>query len=294
MSNARGQIELSCFGCTDVGVGRNENEDAFLIASLTPSGIELNPNRQESRNANGEIILAVSDGMGKGSVGRLASQLAVNVVLEALRNLPESLGDEIRLKRAVEIANERVWQATQELQSQEMGATMTAAFVQERQVCIAQVGNSRAYLLRDHKLTQLTRDQSLVQNLIEAGVLTLEQAPKFPQRHAILQALGHAPTVKVAMTSLEIRPGDYLLLCSDGLSDELAEAEIRFSIENSETLEDACWLLTEMANSRGGGDNITLVLARFDSLLANEMEENMVMYPQQRAAGSATISWLRR
>lgn len=274
MSKEQTQIAISCFGSTDAGVRRTGNEDAFLIADLSEAENELKSHRQSALAGNAEILLAVSDGMGGAPAGELASRLAVNAVREALRELPENLGCGGRLNRAVEIANERVWQAAQpQSQYPGMGATLTAALVQDGHVCVAQVGNSRAYLIRDHKVTQLTRDQSLVQNLIEAEVLTVEQAPNFPQRHAILQALGHSPEIKVAMTRFELRPGDYLLLCSDGLSDELNEAEIRFSIENSETLEDACWLLIELANARGGEDNITVLLARVDGAVRNGVDE---------------------
>lgn len=274
MSNEQNQIALSCFGSTDAGVRRSGNEDAFLIADLIEDGKELKPNSQRALAGNAEMLLAVSDGMGGAPAGELASQLAVNAVREALRELPENLGCGMRLNRAVELANGRVWEAArQQPEYQGMGATLTAALVHSGHVCIAQVGNSRAYLIRDHKLTQLTRDQSLVQNLIEAGVLTIGQVPNFPQRHAMLQAIGHTPAIKVAMTRFALRPGDYLLLCSDGLSDELNEAEIRFAIENSETLEDACWLLIELANSRGGEDNITVLLARFDGSVVNAVDE---------------------
>ena len=274
MSKEQTQIAISCFGSTDAGVRRTGNEDAFLIADLSEAEQELRSHRQSALAGKTEILLAVSDGMGGAAAGELASGLAVNAVREALRELPENPGCAGRLKRAVEIANERVWQAArQQPQHPGMGATLTAALAQDGHVCIAQIGNSRAYLIRDHKVTQLTRDQSLVQNLIEAGVLTVEQAPNFPQRHAILQALGHTPAIKVAMTRFALSPGDYLLLCSDGLSDTLNEAEIRFSIENSETLEDACWLLIELANARGGEDNITVVLARVEGTLIDGEDE---------------------
>jgi protein phosphatase len=126
------------------------------------------------------------------------------------------------------------------------------------------VGDSRGYILRDGKLIQLTRDQSLVNQLIEAGQLTEEEAETFEHNNIILQALGTADTVQVDLTYCELRRGDVLLLCSDGLSGMVRAEEIREALRSADEPVDACKLLTDRANQAGGHDNITVVVARFD------------------------------
>ena len=170
----------------------------------------------------------------------------------------------MRLRVATEIANERIWneaQANPELSG--MGATVTATIVQDGLVYIAQVGDSRAYLIRGQQIKQLTKDQSFVQMLIDAGAIQPEQAASIPQ-NVIMQALGTQPNVKVAMTTIRLCRNDCLLLCSDGLSNKLGPDEMKQAVEQSDDLKGACRALINVANERGGEDNITVVLARFD------------------------------
>ena len=145
-----------------------------------------------------------------------------------------------------------------------MGTTVTAAALVDDHLFFAQVGDSRGYLLRDGKLVQLTRDQSLVNQLIEAGQLTEEEAETFEHNNIILQALGTADTVQVDLTYCELRRGDVLLLCSDGLSGMVRFDDIREVLRTTPEPIDACKLLTERANQAGGHDNITVVVAQSD------------------------------
>src|SRR5262249_41626275 len=139
-----------------------------------------------------------------------------------------------------------------------------SALVYGKTAFIAEVGDSRAYVLRSEKIEQVTKDQSAVQALIDLGRMTKEEAATAPNRNIILQALGVEPSVQVAMTRVDLRRGDYLLLCSDGLSNKIEEEELRNIVFPDTPIDVACRNLIELANIRGGEDNITVVLARFD------------------------------
>jgi PPM family protein phosphatase len=155
-----------------------------------------------------------------------------------------------------------------------MGATLTAALIRDGKAYIAEVGDSRAYLIRSNAIHQVTIDQSLVELLIMAGEISREEAEHAPIKNVILQAIGTQEQVRVALTSVELRRGDYLLLCSDGLSNKVTEAEmLKFTLKAS-SIEMACKQLIELAKRRGGEDNITVVIGNFDGEgLAPEMEE---------------------
>jgi protein phosphatase len=170
-----------------------------------------------------------------------------------------------QLKIAAEIANERIWNRAQENpELSGMGATLTAVLVQGTTAYIAQVGDSRAYLIRRNKIKQLTKDQSLAQMLVDSGAIKPDQMDSVPQ-NVIMQAMGTQPAVKVAMTAVQLFRNDCLVICSDGLSNKIhSPDELREMIEGSDDLTDACRLLIDKANERGGEDNITVIIARFD------------------------------
>jgi len=144
-----------------------------------------------------------------------------------------------------------------------MGATLTAVLVQETTAYIAQVGDSRAYLIRSDRIKQLTKDQSLVQMLVDSGAITEEQMDSVPQ-NVIMQALGTQPSVKVAMTAVQLYRNDRLVICSDGLSNKIGPDELRETVGGAEDLTETSRVLIERANERGGEDNITVIVARFD------------------------------
>src|SRR5713226_5339814 len=170
-----------------------------------------------------------------------------------------------RLKEAVEVANGQIHaHAKAHPEVRGMGTTTTAAGVLLDHVYITQVGDSRAYLIRNGVAVQLTKDQSLMQRLVEAGELTEEEAAHSERRNIILQALGPDPKVKVDLTHQEIRRGDVLVLCSDGLSGQVKREEIAEIVGGASDLAQACERLIAMANARGGPDNITVIVARFD------------------------------
>jgi protein phosphatase len=208
--------------------------------------------------------------MGGAAAGEIASQLAVDIIYE---RLVDGLGDRPvkrddlarRLVRAVEAAGLRIFhEAKADRSRRGMGTTVTAAALVDEILFFAQVGDSRGYILRGDTLVQVTRDQSLVNQLIEAGQLTEEEAETFEHNNIILQALGTSDTVQVDLTFAEVRKGDILLLCSDGLSGMVRFEDIREVLRSGMEPLDICKSLTERANAAGGHDNITVIIVQFD------------------------------
>jgi PPM family protein phosphatase len=270
-SSPTGEIRVKLFARTDVGQIREHNEDNFLVADLTRKtrGL-LEANRSGVVGQHGALF-AVCDGMGGAAAGEIASQLAVDILYERMADgLDEGRSlsrDDLarRLVRGIEAAGLRIFQeAKLDRTRRGMGTTVTAAALVDDYLFFAQVGDSRAYVLRNARLVQLTRDQSLVNQLIEAGQLTEEEAETFEHNNIILQALGTADTVQVDLTYCELRRGDTLLLCSDGLSGMVRFEDIREILLSTPEPIDACKLLTERANQAGGHDNITVVVVQFD------------------------------
>lgn len=257
-------ILVSVFARTDIGMQRSGNEDAFMVADLTTGNVGLGPDMSTHPVGARGSLMVVSDGMGGAVAGEVASEMAVTSIRESLMEMPTDLTVSERLKMATEIANERIWEhAQQNPELSGMGATVTAVLVQGTTAYIGQVGDSRAYLIRGEQIKQLTKDQSLAQMLVDSGAIAPEQVSSVPQ-NVIMQALGTQPTVKVALTAVELCRNDGLLICSDGLSNKIQAAEMRETAQSSSDLTAACRRLVEIANERGGEDNITVIIARFD------------------------------
>src|SRR5436190_22656661 len=264
-------IRVEVFGKTDLGRTRDHNEDRFLVADLSRKAASLQPEvRQHDIGPRG-TLLVVADGMGGAAAGELASQMATDTIYAHLAKTWNAEDDATpqrfayRLKEAVEVANASIHglaKAHPEVRG--MGTTTTAAGVLGDHLYLTQVGDSRAYLIRGGEAHQLTKDQSLMQRLVEAGELTEEEAAHSERRNIILQALGPDAKVKVDLTHQELRRGDVLVLCSDGLSGQVKREEIAEIAGNATDLQAACERLIGLANERGGPDNITVIVARFD------------------------------
>jgi protein phosphatase len=169
------------------------------------------------------------------------------------------------MKEAVELANEQIYgYAREHPEVRGMGTTVTAAGVFGEDLYVAQIGDSRGYLVRNGEAIQLTKDQSLMQRLVDAGELTEEEAEQSERRNIILQALGPDPRVRVDLTHQVLRRGDTLILCSDGLSGSVRREEFAQVAMEQKDLPSLCSKLIDLANERGGPDNITVVAARFD------------------------------
>src|SRR6266567_7235834 len=274
-------VRVEVFGKTDLGRARDHNEDRFLVADLTRKAASLLPDvRQHDIGPRGTLFV-VADGMGGAAAGELASEMATDTIYAHL--LKTWKDDEVtpqrfayRLKEAVEVANASIHaHAKAHPEVRGMGTTTTAAGVLNDHLYLTQVGDSRAYLIRGGQAHQITKDQSLMQRLVEAGELTEEEAAQSERRNIILQALGPDPKVKVDLTFQDLRRGDVLVLCSDGLSGLVKKEEIAAIAGKEQDLATACDKLIALANDRGGPDNITVVIARFegDGLPADTAEQ---------------------
>ena len=231
------------FWKTDTGRQRRDNEDnAFVRAPL----------------------FVVADGMGGAQAGEVASALAVE---EFQHELPEEGSAEERLTNRIRDANRRIYERSrQEHEHAGMGTTLTAVYVEESDLAVAHVGDSRAYIFRDGTLTRLTQDHSLVEELVRQGKLTEAQAAEHPQRSIITRALGIELDVEVDTWTYPARAGDVVLLCSDGLTSMIDEDQIAEILGSEPSLERASERLISAANEAGGRDNITVVLFRLEDV----------------------------
>jgi protein phosphatase len=274
-----GEVSLRLFGRTDVGQIREHNEDNFIVADLTKNSRGLMEGDRIQLVGPHGTLLGVCDGMGGAAAGEVASQLAVDIIYQKMVSGEPPLNhDELatRLVQAIEAAGMRIFsEAKLDRTRRGMGTTATIAALLDDHLFFGQVGDSRAYILREDRLVQVTRDQSLVNQLIEAGQLTEEEAETFEHNNIILQALGTADSVQVDLTYVALRRGDTLLLCSDGLSGMVRNEEIREVLRTVEEPLEACKVLTDRANQAGGHDNITVVVAKFegDGLVAPTSED---------------------
>jgi len=247
-------MKLVVDGLTDVGKKRSRNEDSFLL--------------------NEELSLfTVADGMGGHTGGELASRMAVTTIEEVLKNLtsdPEAtvisgvnteetdLGD--RLRYAIEVASGKIYdQALYDQTLKGMGTTTVAALFDEGQVYIANVGDSRAYLFHANKLSQITTDHSLVTEQLKAGIIKESEVKGHKLKNIITRSVGYQDQVEIDLKKVDVHMGDKLLLCSDGLSNMLEDKNIEEIVIHNNPKE-ACQKLVEMANEKGGEDNITVVV----------------------------------
>ncbi|HEX5657354.1 MAG TPA: Stp1/IreP family PP2C-type Ser/Thr phosphatase, partial [Polyangiales bacterium] len=275
-------ITVKVVGRTDVGLVREHNEDNYLLADLATGSRE--PANFHEVPSSG-LLFAVCDGMGGAAAGEVASQMAVDTLYEIMRRggVPEDRDALARsLVRSVEEAGSRIFESARADRSKRgMGTTSTVAALMDKTLFVGQVGDSRAYVLRAGELKQITKDQSLVNQLIEAGQLTEDEAEAFEHSNIILQALGTTEQVSVDLTFLELRQGDRLLICSDGLSGLVHGETIREVLSEYAELEAGCERLIELAKVGGGHDNITVILAEFGGPgLAEPQPNDLAGYQQ--------------
>ena len=264
-------VRVSVFGKTDLGRTREHNEDTFLVADLSTGNASLQPEvRRHEVGPRGSLFM-VADGMGGAAAGELASAMAADLIYRHMATAwaSDSAGtaDQFayRMREAVELANGKIFTyAREHPEVRGMGTTVTAAGVFGGDLYLTQIGDSRAYLVRGTEAVQLTKDQSLMQRLVDAGELTPDEAEQSERRNIILQALGPDPLVKVDLTHQPIHRGDTLILCSDGLSGLVRREEMAQMAGEHAELPALCSALIDLANARGGPDNITVVAARFE------------------------------
>lgn len=255
---------------SDIGRVRESNEDSFLIADLSQSIRFEDDGAVSFPSGSCGSVFAVADGMGGAAGGGTASRLALTRLYAELQGLVRKVRsrDAESLERvlidAVGTANSCVFEAARrDCELSGMGTTLTVLFEVHGKCVVGQIGDSRAYLLREIGIRQLTRDQSLIAEQVAAGHLTEQQARRHPQRNILLQALGVRPEVELVLRTTIAQPGDVLLLCSDGLHSQMAGEEMYEIVAESASPEAACRQLVQFANNRGGPDNITVVLIQF-------------------------------
>ena len=236
---------MEAWGLTHRGAVRQQNQDAFAIRNLP----------------DGRVIALVCDGMGGARAGNIASAMAVKLFTEEF--LRTSGREEERMRKAAALANREVFQRS--LRDEDcagMGTTLVAALAGEGGAVILNEGDSRAYHINQAGIALITRDHSLVEDLVERGQLTREEAKRHPNKHFITRALGADPDLMADCFRQPMAPGDYLLLCSDGLSNVVEEQEMLYEVIHGEGDEGCCQRLLDIALSRGAPDNVTAVLIR--------------------------------
>ncbi len=263
-----GTLEVT--GRTDVGLVREHNEDSFLFGDLV-SGKYVNQNDAGPlRAAAVPAMLMVADGVGGAASGEIASSMATTIAYDYLRDRWQRGG--LRgtvivadaLQQALFAANKAIHaHARQDRSHHGMGTTATLALSVKGMIYFAQVGDSRAYIVRGGLATQMTKDQSLVQRMVDAGKMTREQAEKSEHRNIILQALGPEEAVVPELTRDRFQDGDVVVLCSDGLSNQVSSAEIVRMTSDHTDLDELCAALVDRARETGAPDNVTVVAARF-------------------------------
>lgn len=241
---------MEAWGLTDLGNVRKQNQDFYDIVTLNPQ----------------QLLLVVCDGMGGAKSGNVASRLATEVFVDEVRRTAREDMDaeQIRemLRDAVDLANRAVFEQSKVSSDfAGMGTTLVAAVLLPDRAIIANVGDSRAYIFDKDGIRFMTVDHSLVELMVRRGEITREQAKNHPSKNLITRAVGTESQVMCDLYEQELRPGDAVLLCSDGLSNEMADQEILFEVVHGVQKDGCCQRLLDIAKGRGAPDNVTVVLA---------------------------------
>ena len=268
---------------SDVGRVRKNNEDNFVVCNLTTGEATLTPALCNHELGPRGTLFLVADGMGGEASGEVASQICVTAapkrLYENLKSVPtiRETNFVLLLREAVEFANQIIFQKAQgDPNLRGMGCTATAAALFGPHLFIAQVGDSRAYLVRNQQIVQLTRDQTYLNYLAEIGAEVPEDPEKDSRRSILTQAVGSSESVDVKVTTTKMRQGDALLLCSDGLYNMVKSPELLAALVKDGPLPEACRTLIGHANAGGGADNITAIVAKL---------QGAGLAPQDAAAG---------
>jgi len=263
-------IHVTLFGLSDMGRVRKNNEDNFVVCNLTTGEVGLSPSLREYDAGPLGSLFMVADGMGGEASGEVASQLAAVTVpkrlydnLKSLETLSEA-NFVIILREAIEYANQIIFQkASANLEYRGMGTTATAAALFGQHLFVAQVGDSRCYLIRNDQITPLTRDQTFLNYLKDIGAELPADPEKDSRKSILTQAVGTSETLDVKVTWIRVSQGDRILICSDGLYNMVADADLLATAGHGVGLAENCQALVEKANAHGGTDNITVILAAF-------------------------------
>ena len=238
---------MKVWGVTHRGVVRQQNQDAFAQRFLE----------------DGRVIALVCDGMGGARAGNVASAMAVELFMEEFLADHSGEREEERMQRAASRANHEIFQRSiQDSECTGMGTTIVAALAGKGEAVLLNEGDSRAYHVNQSGIVQITRDHSLVEELVERGELTREEARSYPRKNLITRALGAEPLLRADCFRQPLAEGEFLLLCSDGLSNTLDEQELLYEVIHGGDAASCCQRLLEIALDRGATDNVTAVLIR--------------------------------
>lgn len=255
---------MEYWAMTDCGRVRTQNQDSFMVKRLSEPDGEL-------------LVAAVCDGMGGAKAGNVASAMAVERFSDAITDKLYSIGQaEALLRETVEESNRRIYDsALSEPDYEGMGTTMVAVITDGQRALIANVGDSRCYLIRGNAIRQITKDHSLVEDMVDRGEIDRAEAWRHPRRNFITRALGTEPEVQCDIFRLTLRQDDVLLMCSDGLSGVVNPQELLFEIVYGGELVSAVDRMVSIALERGAPDNVTAVLlADFSAACANQPDED--------------------
>ena len=252
---------------TDVGQVRTVDEDSILVADLS-----FGVNSESSKF----LLLAVADGMGGHAKGEEASKIALNAIARAV--IPDLLNNTPFtkiLEKGIQNANQDILDYTAENpEASGMGTTSVCAVVKDNQIHLANVGDSRAYRVSDDEICRVTKDHSYVQALIDEGDITEEQAREHPRKNEITRAVGIMPSIEVDTMKLTLDSDESLLLCCDGVIAHLSDDDIHKIIRDSPDPQTACQEIVDMANERGGSDNISLIILSSEGSDTKENESD--------------------
>jgi len=273
-----------------------KDEDVSIPAAITDIGCEreINEDRYAVIDSSAGRAWIVCDGMGGCLGGELAAQLAIDAVRRALESHEFDSGEEA-LKFAIEEANRVIVLRRQNPAFSSMGTTIVGALIDGDEISITHAGDSRAYLVRDGNIQQLTVDHTYVQDLVERGAITAEEALSHPQSHVLTRCLGAEPRLKLDSQTLWLwdtegdETEDYLLICSDGLYSLVSDEEIALSVSNYSPQE-VCVQMVELAKTRGGFDNITLAVLPLGGQLRDEQPEVIRRKPKKKKARAQAVS----
>lgn len=272
---------ITLVSATDVGKHRSHNEDNHLLMNLNSASLLREQTLLLVSSDGKGALMMVTDGMGGAAAGDVASRVVKETLESWFREhwCKNSLKNEdfpLVLQNSIKEANKRVFKMSQKTSKYSgMGATITAAGIISDQLYLAQVGDSRGYLNRNGKFIQVTRDQSLVNKLVESGNITKEEARRHLAKNVILQAIGVSERLEMGFYTLALQPDDIILLCSDGLTDMLTDNEISQILSSRNDLLTVTRDLIKAANDAGGKDNITVVLGKFSKAQGSKEDQEI-------------------
>ena len=237
---------------SDVGIKRDNNQDSLYVSE------------------NKDVLLyLVADGMGGHKAGEMASTMARDIIQTNFMGNKIKLDEENNIlkmiKSSIEEANTKIYlKSLEDEEFKGMGTTIILAYIFENQIYIGHVGDSRAYLIRDKEITQITEDHSYVNQLLKTGSITKKEAKNHPKRNMITRAVGSSSIIEIDLIAKESNQDDILLLCSDGLTNMVGDNQILKSFKNNEDVQESCDELVKLANDKGGIDNITVIAIKFN------------------------------